>query len=169
MSSFANTSGSFALRPARPDDEVFLLELYCTTRRDELGAWGVGGAQVDALLKMQFAARQRHYEIAFPGAEHQIILCDDQQAGRILVYRSDLEIRLVDVALLPEHRGRGAGAWLLENLMAESRATAKPVTLHVDKLSRAAHLYQRLGFVVTADTGADYKMEWREKETAKET
>jgi ribosomal protein S18 acetylase RimI-like enzyme len=156
-----NSTPPVALRPARPDDEAFLYELYRSTRGEELSAWGIEGAQREMLLRLQFTARQRHYDIAFPEADHKIILCDDRPAGRILVFRSEREIRLVDIALLPEHRGRGAGASLIKDLLAEAQASGKPVTLHVDRLNRAARLYRRLGFLVADDTGAAYRMEWR--------
>jgi GNAT superfamily N-acetyltransferase len=149
------------LRLASPDDEPFLYELYCSTRAEEMAAWGLGQAQQKAFLELQFTARQRHYDIAFSGADHKIILCDDRPIGRMLVYRSEREIRLVDIALLPEHRNGGIGASLIQTLLEEARSTGKSVTLHVDKLSRAARLYERLGFSVTGDTGGSYKMEWQ--------
>jgi GNAT superfamily N-acetyltransferase len=149
------------LRLAGPDDEPFLYELYCDTRAEEMAAWGLDQAQQKAFLGLQFKARQRHYDIAFSGAEHKIILCDALPIGRILVYRSEREIRLVDIALLTEHRSKGIGASLIEALLEEATTTRKSVTLHVDKLSRAARLYERLGFSVIDDTGGSFKMEWQ--------
>ena len=147
------------LRLASRDDEPFLYELYCSTRAEEMAAWGLDQAQQKAFLELQFTARQRHYDIAFSGADHKIILCDDRPIGRMLVYRSEREIRLVDIALLSEHRNVGIGASLIQALLEEARSTGKSVTLHVDKLSRAARLYERLGFSVIGDTGGSYKME----------
>ncbi len=148
-------------RPARAEDEQFLYDLYCSTREQEISAWGLEAAQRENFLKLQFTARKRHYEIAFPDAEHRIILLDERPAGRMLVFRSEREIRLVDIALLPEHQGRGTGTSLMRELIEEARSAGKPLTLHVGKLNPAARLYQRLGFSVTSDTGADYKMECR--------
>lgn len=156
---------SFALRQACSGDEAFLYELYCSTRSEEIAAWGLEPAQREMIMKLQFTARQRHYDIAFPGADHKIILRDDRRAGRILVFRSEREIRLVDVALVPEERGRGIGAALVSALIEEARAEGKPVTLHVAKANRAAGLYRRLGFSVTNDLGTDYKMEWQVQRT----
>lgn len=148
------------LRLATPEDEPFLFELYCSTRADEMAAWGLDQAQRKAFLELQFKARQRHYDIAFSGAEHKIILCDARPIGRMLVYRSEREIRLVDIALLTEYRSEGIGASLIGALLEEARLMGKSVTLHVDKLSRAARLYERLGFSVIDETGGSYKMEW---------
>ena len=150
-----------SVRPASADDEAFLYELYSSTRADELAAWGLDESQRKSFLELQFRARQRHYEIAFSGADHQIILCEDRPIGRILVYRSEHEIRLVDIALLPEHRQGGIGSSLIRELLVEAEATEKPVTLQVDKHNPAARLYERLGFSKIEDVGGSDKMEWR--------
>lgn len=151
---------SVTLRPAVPDDEAFLYKLYGGTRSEEMQAWGLEAAQQEMILRLQFTARRQHYEIAFPGADHQIILCDDRPAGRILVFRSEREIRLVDIALVSEHRGAGIGASLIRGLMLEAQSASKPLVLHVEKSNRAARLYERLGFSTTADTGGHYRMEF---------
>lgn len=149
------------LRLASQDDEPFLYALYCSTRMKEMAAWGLDESQQKTFLELQFTARERHYDIAFSGADHRIILCDARPAGRMLVYRSEREIRLVDIALLPEHRSGGIGASLIQALLDEAKSTGKSVTLHVDKSNRAAHLYERLGFSVIGDTGGSFKMEWQ--------
>lgn len=151
---------SFALRSATPDDEGFLCELYASTRKDEMAAWGWDPIQEQMFLKLQFTAQRRHYDIAFPDADHKIVLSAGRPVGRILVFRTGSEIRLVDIALLPEHRCGGIGASLIRRLLEEAQSTGKPVTLHVEKLNRAVSLYQRLGFSVINDTGADHKMQW---------
>jgi GNAT superfamily N-acetyltransferase len=160
-SSVQDQSFQIKLRPARPDDDRFVFELYSTTREEEIATLGLDPTQRDMFLKLQFTAQQRHYDIAFPEGENRIILCGDCPIGRILVFRSKREIRLVDIALMPEHRGSGIGASLIGDLCDEARARDKPVTLHVTKTNRAAHLYERLGFKITGETGAHYKMEWR--------
>jgi ribosomal protein S18 acetylase RimI-like enzyme len=149
------------LRSAVPADHEFLYELYSDRRRTEMAEWGWDPAQQQSFLKLQFTAQARHYDLAFPNADHRIVLCDDCPVGRILVYRSERDIRLVDIALLETHRGQGVGARLVLNLIEEGKQTRKTVTLHVDKRNRAARLYQRLGFAIIDDTGANYKMELR--------
>ena len=161
MNETAPPRAAISRRPASADDQSFLYQLYCSTRRDELTAYGIAPAQQEMFLKLQFTARQRHYEIAYTGADHQIVLCNNQPIGRILVYRSASEIRLVDIELLTEWRGKGYGAALVQGLLDEAQAAGKPVTLHVDKFNRAARLYERLGFTICGDIGSDYKMEWR--------
>jgi len=160
---------TIALRAALPGDEAFLYQLYCQSREEEIGAWGLESAQQEMLFKLQFTAQRRHYDLAFPGAEHSIIICNDHPAGHILVFRSERELRLVDIALLAEHRGSGIGASLVRELIGEARAAGKPLVLHVEKQNRAARLYERLGFTIAEDLGGHYRMEWRADDTIKQT
>ena len=82
-----------------------------------------------------------------------MILVDGEPAGRFYVHRGEREIRIVDVALLPEHRGNGVGTSLIRDLLAEADASGKSVTIHVERLNPALRLYERLGFAVAEDKG----------------
>jgi Acetyltransferases len=154
------------LRPACADDESFLLALYASTRRDEMAAWGWDAAQQEIFLRMQFLALQQRYAAERDKSEHRIILRDDVPVGRIIVIRSADEIRLADIALLPEHRRSGIGSALIGDLQEEAARTGLPVRLHVARDNRAARLYERLGFVVCGETGSHFKMEWLPHESA---
>lgn len=152
---------NFSLRPFTRDDQSFLFQLYVSTRQDELLAFGWTTAQQEAFLRMQFNAQQQWYEMAYPGADHQIILVDGQPVGRILVFRESGAYRLVDIALLSEHRSRGMGTELLHQLIAKSQNQGLPLRLQVLKTNRARQLYQRLGFQESGDDGMYYQMEKR--------
>jgi len=151
---------SVGLRPAEADDEAFLFRLYGSTRAEELADWGWNAAQQEAFLKLQFRGQQAHYD-AYPNTDHRIILCGGQPVGRLLVSRLTEEIRLVDISILTENRGRGVGANLIRDLLAEAARSDLPVRLHVEKFNRAQQLYRRLGFEIIGDTGSHYFMEWR--------
>src|SRR6185295_8487026 len=108
-----------SLRPATPDDEEFLCELYSSSRREELASWGWDSAQRDAFLTLQFNAQQAHFRNQFPRADHSIVLVDGRAMGRMVVARMESEIRLADIALAPECRGAGIGTSLIRNLHLE--------------------------------------------------
>jgi ribosomal protein S18 acetylase RimI-like enzyme len=150
-----------ALRPAVPGDEAFLYELYCSTRAGEIAAFGWDQAQQDAFLQLQFRGLQRHYQVQQLDVDSRIILQEGRPIGQLIVMRSATEIRLADIELLPQYRGAGIGTALIQSLLAESTESGRPVTLHVEKHSRAVPLYQRLGFLITSDIGFHYKMEWQ--------
>jgi ribosomal protein S18 acetylase RimI-like enzyme len=150
------------LRPATPEDEPFLRALYLSTRSGELAAfWALGEAQRDALFRMQFTAQQRGYAAEYPGADHHLILRDGAPVGRLYVDRRAGEICLVDIALLPEHRGAGIGGALLRALLDEAAASGSAVCLHVLETNPALRLYERLGYTRTGGDGLRHAMAWR--------
>ena len=78
----------------------------------------------------------------------------------MVVVRMDQEIRLADIALMPEYRNAGIGTSLIRELLSEGAAAGKPVRLHVARTNRAQKLYSRLGFAKIGDTGTHFLMEW---------
>jgi ribosomal protein S18 acetylase RimI-like enzyme len=100
---------------------------------------------------MQFAAQNRHFQQFHPKAAFALILRDGAPAGRLYVDRRDDEICVVDIALLPEHRGAGIGTSVLEGLLAEADGAGHRVTLQVARSNPARRLYERLGFVKTSE------------------
>lgn len=147
------------LRSVVPSDEAFLFELYASTRKEELDAWGWDDVQRKAFLEMQFRAQYMSYRAQFPNADHQIILEGDRPIGRVMVNRTDDEFRLIDVALLSEFRGTGIGTQLVRTLVDEASLAGKPLRLQVMRTNPAARLYRRLGFAVVGDDGLYVQME----------
>lgn len=140
------------LRPVQTEDDEFLLNLYISTRMEEVAGFGWPPAQQAAFLRMQFMAQKKSYDAAYVGVEHQIIVINSQPAGRIMVFRTDSQIHLVDISLLPEFRGIGIGSVLIKGLLSEGLASGRSVTLQVEKTNIGAHrLYDRLGFVLTSE------------------
>ena len=58
---------------------------------------------------MQLDAQHTYYQEHYDGAAFDVILVDAQPAARLYVDRQDDEIRIVDIALLPEYCNRGFG------------------------------------------------------------
>jgi ribosomal protein S18 acetylase RimI-like enzyme len=110
-------------------------------------------AQKEAFLRHQFDAQDAWWRENYGGASFDVILVEGESAGRLYVHRGPSEIRIVDIALLPEHRGNGVGTRLLEDLLAEGDGTRKTVTIHVERMNPALRLYERLGFSVAEDKG----------------
>ena len=148
------------LRPITEQDRDFLYRLYASTREDEMALVPWGEAEKQAFLKMQFAAQHKYYHQQFRQAEFQLILLDDEPIGRLYVDRRTDEIRLIDIALLPEHRRKGIGSRLLKKTLAEGQRAGQPVRIHVESYNPALHLYYRLGFQKIGDTGVYCLMEW---------
>jgi GNAT superfamily N-acetyltransferase len=153
---------ALTLRRVGPDDEEFLLALYGSTREEELAQVDWAEGQKDQFLRWQYELQRGEYQTRFPDADYYIVLLDDQPAGRIWIGRDQRQIRLLDIALLPEFQNRGAGTLLLRHLMDEASLSRKPLRHMVFVLNSDAHrFYERLGFVVIDDLGAYKHMEWR--------
>lgn len=148
------------LRRVAPGDEELLYRIYASTRSEELAPVPWTAAQKEAFLRMQFRAQSLDYGANYPAAEFLVILVAGEPAGRLYVDRRDDELRIVDIALLPEHRGAGIGGALLRELLAEAAAAGKPVRIHVESMNPALRLYERLGFRRTDDHGIYHLMEW---------
>ncbi|HET7288609.1 MAG TPA: GNAT family N-acetyltransferase [Pyrinomonadaceae bacterium] len=153
-----NENVDLSLREATPEDESFLLQVYASTRIDELAGLGWSDDQMQAFIRMQFLARERSY----PRVDSSIILLDGRPVGRLMVDRNESTILLRDIALLTEYRNAGIGSRLIQDLMKEATAAGKPIELHVVSTSPAVRLYERLGFrTSSAEPEAAYlEMKW---------
>jgi len=151
------------LEQVTPEDDDFLLSVYASTREAELAQAEWQEGQKEAFVKWQFDLQRREYDTRFPDAEYYLILIDDSPAGRIWIGQDKEQIRLLDIALLPEFQNLGAGTHLLRLLIDEARKAAKPLRHMVFVLNNDAHrFYERLGFTVIDDLGAYKHMEWSE-------
>ena len=148
-------------RPITTRDIAFLFEVYASTRTEELAQTPWSDEQKTAFLRQQFTAQHTHYQTHFARADFLIILLDGVAAGRLYVDRAPTEVRVVDISILPEHRGQGLGGTILRGLLDEAAAAGKPVRVHVLKGNPAERLYRSLGFRELEDRGAHLFMEWR--------
>ena len=157
---------SFSLRPVCIDDEAFLLQVYASTRAEEMAVVPWSDEQKQAFLQMQFNAQAQSYRQQFPGAEYQVILHDGVAAGRFIVDRTDKHIQLIDISLLSAHRNFGIGTSLIRDLKTEAQETGRPLRLDVENFNPAFRLYERLGFEKIDEAGFYWRMEWRPAEKA---
>ncbi len=165
MSSDETPWGTIELRPVRVRDEERLLGIYASTREAERDAASWTDEEWEGFVRMQFEAQRRHYETHFPNAEHSIVLRDGEPVGRIWVLRAADEIRLLDIAVLPEHRRCGIGTRLIRELQEEARAAGVPLRHSVELGNPGARrLYERLGFTEVRTHGLHTLMEWNSTE-----
>jgi ribosomal protein S18 acetylase RimI-like enzyme len=148
------------LRPATQADYFFMRQLYGSTREEELKQFPFDEFQKKAFLDQQFAAQYQHYQLHYPTCERNIIERDGKPVGRMWIDEWRDQIRLVDIALMPEARGSGIGSMLLHAVLERGRKAGKPVTIHVEGFNPALRLYERLGFVKVDTNGMYYLMKW---------
>ena len=147
------------LRDIQPADKAFLLAVYASTRADEMALVDWTMDAKNAFLQMQFEAQDKYYKETYQGAQYHIIEWEDKSVGRLYVHRREKEIRIMDIALLPEFRNHGIGSTLLGQILEEGKNRNLPVTIHVERFNPALHLYERLGFRQIEDKGVYCLME----------
>jgi ribosomal protein S18 acetylase RimI-like enzyme len=137
-------------RPAVADDEPFLRTLQASALPefegwpDELRA---------TFLAQQFEARRRGYEAAFPDSQQEVILLAELPVGAVWLDWSQEGCRIVDLAILPEHRRQGVGRNVLMDVLEEAGRAGVPARARIDRTNAASlALLRGLGFV---ETGGD--------------
>ena len=150
------------LRPETEADVEFLAALYASTREEEMALvtdWS--DEMKKAFLRSQFDAQSEHYKKHYSAAEYWVIERDGAPIGRLYLHYQEKDVRIVDIALLPEHRRHGIGRAILRQLLAEGQAAGRNVSLHVEKNNPALRLYYDLGFTEIGEYGYYHLLEWR--------
>lgn len=148
------------LRPREPGDAEFLLAVYMAYRWEELAPTGWPEAAKIAFLGDQYRMQTAHYDQHYPDAAYCVIEDNGERVGRLYVLFSAGDLRIMDIALMPEARGRGLGGALLNAVLEQARAlNAAKVSIHVEQSNPARGLYSRLGFVEAETLGLYSLME----------
>ena len=158
----SHTEARITLRPMFENDIEFLKRLYRTTRHDI--AWlPMSDEEKTQFCDHQFRAQHVHYQQCFPNANFDIVLSVKTRIGRLYVQYGSTEIHIIDIAILPEHRGSGVGTKLMGEILDQAELKKIPVRLRVEPNNPALHLYTRLGFKKIADEEINWYMEWNSK------
>lgn len=141
------------LRPVQDSDGEFLLKVYGSTREQEMAQVPWTAEQKQQFVRMQWQAQTNHYTAQHPNASHEIICFEGDAAGRLYLDRSGKKFHILDITLLPEYRNRGAGSFLLAQIMAEAKEAGKPLNIYVETYNPSLRLFQRLGFTPIQQEG----------------
>jgi ribosomal protein S18 acetylase RimI-like enzyme len=152
---------SITLREASDEDEAFLREVYAGSRAQELAMVPWNDEQREAFLRMQFDAQHFYYHAQFPEASYQIILRDAEPIGRVYVLRKEEEIEILDITLLPQHRGAGIGNSLMRDLLHEADRSGQAVKIWIEEFNPSRSLFERLGFSKIHEDGLNWLLGYR--------
>ena len=151
--------------PITRKDEPFLFALYSETRANELTIVSWDNHQKNAFLQQQFQLQQLHYTANYKNALFQIINLDEIPIGRLYVAELVDEIRIIDITILTEFRGKNIGTGLIEEILDDAHIKNKVVQIYLETNNQSANLFARLGFVPMADDGV-YQL-WRKSAHSK--
>lgn len=147
------------LRSIQAKDFSFLKRVYRSTREHELQKTPWTDDEKSNFIDFQFNAQHSHYSNAYKGAELNIIEYNKDDVGRLYLWETETQIRIMDIALLQDFRGKGIGTNILNRLIKKSIKSNKKLNIHVEYNNPALRLYERLGFKKTDDTGVYFFME----------
>jgi ribosomal protein S18 acetylase RimI-like enzyme len=151
-----------AVRPALPQDEPFLYDLYFAVRGPEFAQAPVSEEQRVALIAMQFRAQMGSYAAMYPNSCCHIVLLDSRPIGRLWVARQDDEYRLVDIAIHPDVSNKGIGTVLIQRLQADAQQAKLPIRSMVLRFNPGSlRFHQRLGFRTVREDLMYFYMEWQ--------
>ena len=153
---------TLAVRPALPQDEIFLYELYSAVRAPEFALAPVSPTQREHLIRMQFRGQMSAYTQMYPNSCYHIVLLDGKPVGRLWVAPGEGEFHLVDIAIHPKLQSKGIGTVLIQRLQQEAAKARLPIRCCVFKFNPGSlRFHQRLGFAIVREDEMHYYMEWR--------
>ena len=155
--SLATHLRAFGARAPVAADAPFLARLYASTRQDLLGTGRADPTLAASIMSMQQRLQMADYRERFPDAIYLILEDAGEAVARIVLDHGPRAVRLVDIALLPQARGRGTGSAVLRALQQWAADHHLPLTLSVHRSNpQARRLYLRLGFgIERAEAHAD--------------
>lgn len=152
-----NLPDGLYMRPATGSDKIFIESLYKSTR-DDLEMIDAERGFVEELKDMQHHAQTEGYGAQFPNAMYFIVEKHHEKIGRVVVDFGPNEVRIVDIAFIPEARSKGFGKAVLQSLQVAATSVHAPLFLSVAKTNiPALTLYASLGFQV-AEVGDVYDL-----------
>jgi ribosomal protein S18 acetylase RimI-like enzyme len=89
------------------------------------------------------------------------IIIDGNVVGGIWLDEHDEFRQIREIQIHPTYQGQGIGTRVVQDVIYRSQQMDKKLMLKVLHENHALALYERLGFVVTDDTGVQYVMEHR--------
>jgi ribosomal protein S18 acetylase RimI-like enzyme len=156
----ATVAPTLSLRPVETPDEAWQLRIFAESHCAGFELLGLEAEVLASLIGMQFHARQTQYR-AHAGATEYLICrrrsgsaasgsatADEAVLGSCWLSDTAEQLRVLDIAVLAEHRRQGVARAVLTELCTQATAAAKPLRLSVWHQNHPAReLYRTLGFL----------------------
>lgn len=148
------------LRPVNEADDAFLEALYFS-RRTDLQQAGADEQFVRQLINMQYRTQLLGIKNTYPQARHLLIENAGLCVGRLVMDVGSADIRVIDLALVPDVQRKGMGKAVLRIIQHEATEKKLDISLSVEKNNLTARaLYLKAGFKVHNDDALFEHMRW---------
>ncbi len=137
---------AWTLRPASPDDALWMAELRAVVMRPDL----------ERLGRYDSHRVRRRFIDAFEPRHTQVVQVDGEPVGLFAVRPERDERWFEHLYLRSDQQGRGLGAELMSHVLRDD--DPRPFRLNVLQGSAARRLYERHGFVVEREDPVDVWM-----------
>lgn len=146
---------NWTTRQAIAEDKEFLCSMnraaYEDVVRKQFGEWNDSW-------------QRQYFEKKWNPQNYEIVEQARRRIGALSVLRTNEEVRIVEIQLLPEFQGRGIGSELLQREFRYADAREMLVRLQMLRENRAKTLYERLGLRVYGETDTHLLMERSKKQ-----
>lgn len=154
---------SVDVRPATTDDIEFMVHLFLELARQRSPSGE--GMDVDAIVQGTREGTLEQVQGKLANSTTNVIEFNGQRVGRLRVVRTDDEIKIAGIQILPNFQSLGIGSTVITELIREAMNKALPIVLEVDKDNqRPESLYLRLGFERYGETETTFQMRNRADE-----
>ncbi|MBB6372458.1 GNAT family N-acetyltransferase [Chryseobacterium shigense] len=130
---------------------------------------------IDYLLDLRTKTMNPHYSashlptdreatlqrILYQFDKANIILLNNEPVGLLKISRTGHKTEVLQLQIDPGQQGKGLGKKILGNILTESSAEEKTVSLSVLKTNKAQHLYTSLGFKTVNEDEHSFFMEFQ--------
>ncbi|MGI8642372.1 MAG: GNAT family N-acetyltransferase [Pyrinomonadaceae bacterium] len=141
------------LSPIVDFDDSFLLAVYASTRAEEMAVVPWSSEKKQAFLQMQFEAQNLYYRERYPNASFDFIKLNEEPIGKFYLAELADEIRIIDLAFLPQHFDKDVFIKLIEKVLQKGETTGKPVQIYLKSFNPLAEIFIDSGFQKAGEHG----------------
>lgn len=139
----------YSFRPATPEDQALLFELYRA----------VMGGYIEQIWGWDSQWQKDDFSEHFDPDQITVVLRESQPIGYVQVEKHSYVLYIRMLLLAPEHQKKGLGANLLKWIISSASKQHLGVKLQVFKINAPARrFYERHGFKVVGETPASLEM-----------
>ena len=142
------------------------IDVRAATRRDQDCLYRLYGlalrSYIERIWGWDEAWQRQDFDQHFVPEHTQVALVGGNVVAMLQWEERREAIYIRQMAVLPEHQGKGIGRTVLQRVLARAAESGRGAALRVFKINvRARELYERLGFTTDRESDTHYSMCWQ--------